>query len=210
MGREGPGDFEVGADVLPVVEGEDLPFTTLMDLAAKARPELSQLEAQLRSQQQTLGSIEGAFWPSLGVSTGLSGGGQNLTALAGNWSAQATLSWPLFQGFQTRSQVSEVEANLAAMRAQRDGLRQQIALELEQARLSVETARLALVSAEEALGYAKELLSLAEGRYETGAGTILELADAQTGQTKAAGQRVKADFDLAVARALLIKALGRP
>jgi outer membrane protein TolC len=53
-------------------------------------------------------------------------------------------------------------------------------------------------------------LALAEGRYQTGAGSIIELADAQLALTTALGQRVQAEYSLSTARAALSKSLGRP
>jgi hypothetical protein len=42
---------------------------------------------------------------------------------------------------------------------------------------------------------------LAEGRYVAGAGSIIELADAQLSATRAAAQKVGAEYDLSNARA---------
>jgi outer membrane protein len=119
------------------------------------------------------------------------------------------LTWPIFQGFLTRGQVREAEANLAALEAQRDGLRQQVRLEVDQARLAVRAAKEALIAAGEALENAQVRLRLAEGRYQTGVGSVIELGDAQTALTNAAGQKVQAEYNLAQARAQLLKALGR-
>ena len=210
LGREGPGDFEVGEDSLPPVAGEELGFAALMDEAVKARPEIAQLEAQIRAQESTLGSVRGAYWPTLGVAASFNAGGQDFTAFGWNWNLQTTLTWPLFQGLLTQSQEQEANATLDAIKAQRDGLRQQVALELEQARLAVEADKSALAAADDAVKLAHERLDLAEGRYQTGAGSIIELTDAQTAYTNASGQRVKSEYDLAVARAQLLKALGRP
>lgn len=210
MGREGPGDFEVGDDTLPPVEGEALPFASLLDEAVRARPEIAQFELEIRAQQELLRSNEGTYWPTVGVQTGFTGGGQDFTALGWNWSAQATVSWPIFEGYRSDGAVAEAKALVAALQAQRDGLRQQVALELEQARLAVDAGKQALMTATEAMTLARDRLELSEGRYRTGAGSIIELEDAQTAFTNAAGQRVKSEFDLAVARANLLKALGRP
>jgi len=57
---------------------------------------------------------------------------------------------------------------------------------------------------------AREQLRLAEGRYQSGVGSIIELGDAQIAATSAAAQVVQADFNLATARAQLLTALGRP
>ena len=107
------------------------------------------------------------------------------------------------------AQVREAEANLLAIRAQRDGIEQQLRFEVEQARLAVRSTKASLAAVEEALVNSRERLRLAEGRYQTGAGSVIELADAQIGTASAAAQRVAADYNLASARAQLMKALGR-
>jgi outer membrane protein len=73
----------------------------------------------------------------------------------------------------------------------------------------VRAGKAALSAAGEALVNAREQLRLAEGRYQAGAGSAIELADAQVALTTAAAQRVQADYNLAASRAQLLRALGR-
>jgi outer membrane protein len=82
-------------------------------------------------------------------------------------------------------------------------------LQVEQVRLAVAAAKASQVGAREALSNAQARLRLAEGRYQTGVGNIIELSDAQVALTAASTQVVAADFQLATARAQLIQALGR-
>ena len=212
MGVEGPTDYEVADDTLPAVEGEDSPIDVLLAEALPRRPDLAALEAQVRAQQATLASVRGGYWPSLGLAAAASDVGPEPSGpgMAWNWSAGATLTWNLFQGGLTWAQSAEARANLVALEAQLDALKQQVRLDLEQARLPVRAAKSALSAAAEALVNARERLRLAEGRYQTGAGSIIELGDAQVALTSAAAQQVQADYALAAARALLLRALGRP
>jgi outer membrane protein len=61
-----------------------------------------------------------------------------------------------------------------------------------------------------ALTNARQRLRLAEGRYQSGIGTVIELGDAQLALTAAAAQRVQADYTLSSSRgAQLLHALGR-
>lgn len=212
MGIEGTTDYQVADDTLPAVEGEDLPIDALLAEALPRRPDVAALEAQRRSQEATLGSARGGYWPTLGLAAGASDVGAPATGpgMTWNWSAGATLTWNLFQGGLTQAQVRESAASLTGLEAQLSTLRQQVRLELEQTRLAVRAARAALGAAGEALVNARERLRLAEGRYQTGAGSIIELSDAQVALTSAGAQRVQADYALASARAQLLKALGRP
>jgi outer membrane protein TolC len=73
----------------------------------------------------------------------------------------------------------------------------------------VASARAELPAAEEALVAARDLLGLAEARYRAGVGTSLELADAELELATTAAERVRVEYDLAGARAQLLRALGR-
>ena len=88
-------------------------------------------------------------------------------------------------------------------------MRQQVRLGVEQARLAVRAAKAALGAANEAEANAREQLRLAEGRYQAGVGSIIELGDAQVAATTAAAQKVQADYNVSTARAQLLNALGR-
>jgi outer membrane protein len=202
-------DYDVTDDALPAVSDEDQSTDTLVQTAVAKRPEVGQLLKQIESQEQLLRSARGNYAPSLGASTTATDAGKYLDKMAWNWNAQVTLTWPLFQGMLTVAQVREAEWNLVAARAQRDATLQQIRLDVEQARLAVRASKTSLDAVEEAYINAKERLRLAEGRYETGAGSVIELGDAQVAAANAAAQRVQADYALASARAQLLKALGR-
>jgi outer membrane protein len=209
MGVAQSTDYDVTDDALPAVPDEDQPTDGLVQSAVAARPELVQLAKQIEAQEHLVRSAKGNYAPTLGASTSLTDAGRSLDNLKWNWSAQATLTWPLFQGLLTIAQVREAESNLVVARAQRDAALQQVRLEVEQARLAVRAAKASLDAVEEALTNAKERLRLAEGRYQTGAGSVIELGDAQIAMANAAAQRVTADYNLATARAQLLKALGR-
>ncbi len=119
------------------------------------------------------------------------------------------LAWTLFDGGLTSARVREADANLDSLRAQEEALRTSIRVALEQAVLGVRAARSSVQAATEAEANAREQLRLAEGRYQAGAGSIIELGDAQVAASTAAAQRVQADYNLASARAALLRALGR-
>jgi outer membrane protein len=211
MGVEGPTDYDVADEQLGPVEGEDQPIGPLVDEAVKARPDLVALEKQIRAQELTVSSVRGAYLPTFTVGTAFTDRSAELSTLDNgwNWNASVALSWPIFQGLLTKSQVRENEALLTSLEAQRDLARQQVRLEVDQARLAVRAAKAAVLAAAEALANAQVRLRLAEGRYQTGVGSVIELGDAQVALTQAAAQKVQADYNVSTARAQLLKALGR-
>jgi len=209
MGAIASSEYEVSDDTLPPIPEEEQPLETLVQLAYATRPELASLAKQIEADQKLVSAARGGYGPTLGASTAFAEAGQRLDNLGWNWNAAITLTWPLFQGMLVPAQVRETQANLAAAEAARDGVELQLRLEVEQARLAVRGAKASLTAAEQVLVNAREQLRLAEGRYRTGVGSIIELSDAQTAVITAESQRVNADFLLSSARAQLMQALGR-
>jgi outer membrane protein len=213
MGVEASTDFDVSDDRLGPVPGEDAPIEVLIDEALKARPEVAALEAQLKAQEWAVTSARGGWYPSLGVQAGIAQTGPSWNAYPSwswNWTAAATLSWNLFAGGSTRALVREAEAGMDSIQAQLASLRLQIRLDLEQARFAVASALAKQVATDEALVSARDRLRLAEGRYQAGSGSVIELSDAQLQVTLSSAQVVGAEYDLSTARAQLLQALARP
>jgi outer membrane protein len=209
IGVDAGTDYDVADESLPQIEGEDGALDRLVERALAARPELAALERELRAQELTVSSIQGSHWPALHAFTSASEAGVELDELGWNWNAGVSLVWPLFQGGLTSARVDEARAGLTGVRARLDGARQQVRLQVAEARLSVRAAKAVIAAADEAIAGAREQLRLAEGRYQAGVGSGLELGDAQLAAAAAAAQRVRADYDLSSARARLMRVLGR-
>jgi outer membrane protein len=214
MGVEQSTDYDVADDKSPAVPGEDGSPDQLFDTALKARPEIAALDEQVRADELTVKSLKSAHLPSLGLTSGVTdAGGQILTGglnlgLTWNWSTALQVSVPIYLGGSIKAQVAEGQANLSSVRSQLAIQRLQVRLDVEQARLAVRAAKGTLAASDDALENAQDQLHLAEGRYETGVGSIIELSDAQLAFTSAAQQKVGAEYTLAQARAQLVKALG--
>jgi len=213
MGEPGSLDFDVADDTLPAVPGEEGAVDPLVEEAIAARPELASLLEQRRAEQLTRSAARGGYLPSVSArASGTEFGSRPLDPSRGNvenWTAGINLSWSLFDGGLTRARVQEAQANLDAIQAQEDALRLSIRVAVEQATLGVRAASASVAAADDALTSAREQLRLAEGRYQAGAGSIIELGDAQVAASTAAATRVQAAYNLAAARAALLRALGR-
>jgi outer membrane protein len=208
IGIERSIDYEVGNETLPPFPAEDQQTEPLLERALKARPEFASIEQSLRAQRFIISSVRGAYFPSLFLGANFTDNGPAPDTLTWNWSGQLQIQWNIFEGLLTKSQSREAKFNLVAVEAQRDGLRQSVRLEVDQARLFLRGAKAALIAAGEALENATIRLRLAERRYETGVGDVIELGDAQLALTNAAAQEVTARFNVAIGRAQLIKAVG--
>jgi outer membrane protein len=209
MGVVQPTSYDVADETVPEVAGEDGGTDDLVAEAIRSRPELAQLRAQIDAQDASIRAAKGDYFPSISASAAAAESGPGLDSLGWSWNVGVSLTWPIFSGFATRSNVRAAEATRVVIDAQTEAERQQVRLEVEQARLGVVSAKSEIGAAEEALVNARERLRLAEGRYQTGVGNIIELGDAQVAVTNAAAQKVQADYDLATARVTLLSTLGR-
>jgi outer membrane protein len=200
--------YDVLDEEEPPIEEENQPLETLVEKALAARPELATLWKQEDAQHATIRAAKGGYGPSLAVTGGASESGL-VDNLGPNINVGATLTWPLFQGGLTVATVHQAEANLSVIDAQRDLAQLQIQQGVNTAQLAVRAAKETIDASEEALTSAGEQLRLAEQRYATGVGSIIELDDAQVAYTAAAAQAVEARYSLAIARVQLLAALGR-
>ncbi len=112
----------------------------------------------------------------------------------------------VFNGGLTTAQVGEAKANLQNLQANEEVTRQNITLDVRQATLNPRQAVESIRVADKGLQQARENLEIAEGRYGTGVGNIIELTDAQTSLTSAEASRVQAVVNYRTALASLERA----
>ncbi len=167
------------------------------------------LAKQRDAQEATLSSAKGGYGPSIGAAGSVTDYGVALDQLVPNWAIGATVTWPIFQGGLTRGLVHQAEAGIESVDAQQSLEELQVRLDVDSARLAVRAAKATIGAVDDALASAREQLRLAEQRYATGVGNIIELNDAQVAYTSAAAQVVQARYSLSTARAQLLAAVGR-
>lgn len=224
MGVTGDTEYDVADETFAAVPDETGAVGALIDEAIRARPDVAALDRQVQAQELAARAARGAYGPVLNLIAGARDEGQSLQktptvdnfgqvyqagGLAWNVWGGVQLSWPLFQGLLTHGQVREADAQLDAARAERDRLVQQVWVAVQQAAATVRAAQEAVTASDEALTAASERLRLADGRYSSGVGSIIELGDAELVAAQAGAQKVAADYALAEARAALVLALGR-
>jgi outer membrane protein TolC len=116
---------------------------------------------------------------------------------------------PIFDGFRTTNRVQETLRNYHVIRAQEEAQRQQVALDVESAYLRLVELQERIKANESAANAAKENLDLANGRYQVGVGSIIEVTDAQTLYTDAQTTYVRALYEYKIADAQLVRAIGQ-
>ncbi len=209
MGVAGSTRYDVTDEGLGPVEGEGQAGDALVARALSARPEMESFAWQRRAQDLSVSALKSAYFPTLSATGSATETGVALGSLVPNVAIGAVATWPILQGGLTRGLVHESEANLRVIEAQADAERLQIGVEVEQARLAVRANKATVEASNEALINAQDQLRLAEARYGSGLGNIVELSDAQVAVSLAGAQQVQALFNLSTSRAQLLYAMGR-
>src|SRR5437870_1333337 len=189
LGLMGPLDFDI-VDLLeaPRTEASD---EEALELAYANRPELRSLAAQKRADIERIKAIEKDYLPKLSLESNVTWNGSSYP-LQEKWEFGGLVSLSVFNGGLTRAQVGEAKANLENLRAAEDATRNNVSLEVRQALLNLRQQAESIGVADKGLQQGRENLSLAEGRYKTGVGNIIELTDAQVALVSAEASRVQA------------------
>jgi outer membrane protein len=202
-------EYDVGGEELPPLDGENQPVEALTDIALHERPEIASNLSNREAQDLNLRAAWGGFGPSFSIFAGAGETGQKLNNLGPYWDFGLQATWDFFDGLRTPGVIKQAQGNLDNANAQLTAEELQVRFDVEQADATLQGNKTALVASEDALVNAREQLRLAEARYQTGVGSIIELSDAQVAATNAGAQLVQARFTLATARAQLLNALGR-
>jgi len=187
-------------------EHEELPH--LLADAEKIRPDIQSLQDQIAASQADLMVARSAFRPSFALASFFDY--RNLKfPLIYNWSLGELMAQNLFAGGADRARLGEVRAQLDAAQANLASLIQRVRQEVYTDYSDLQVAQDKINLAIKAEQAAKENLELAEGRYQTGYGNIIELTDAQTLWTNSQAQEITTRYDYQMAAARLTSAVGR-
>ena len=126
-----------------------------------------------------------------------------------SWWVGAGLTVPMFDGLLTYHNVRVANANTRATLANAEVLSQDVTKEVDQAYLDVQASWELIRATKKALEAARENLRLAQGRYQVGVGSIIEVTDAQVQYSQADLTYVQALYDYRTAEARLEKAIGK-
>jgi len=188
------------------------------NIAFDARSELKSFESQRKASDQLIAVARRGHLPDLIFDANYgrrhvsdertNSRGLSLFPLQETWMFQLSFNIPIFDGFRTTQRVEETLHNYYNVRAQEEDRRQLIALEVEQSYLRVVETQERIKATESAAKAAKENLDLAQGRYQVGVGSIIEVTDAETLYTDAQTTYIRTVYDYKIADAQLARAMG--
>lgn len=172
---------DAGHDGAPPIGDE----VACIDTALEHRSDYIASEWSLASSRASLAAALREGSPSISLNAGYSGSGSHIGNLGKGWNGGLTMSIPIVDGGASAAAADIASASLASAEASHDALRQKIVLEVRTALNSLNTAYERRSISELTVANAQENYRLAAGRYETGVGDALEVADALVALTNA-------------------------
>lgn len=211
----GRGDADVEAVVPAGLDQPQPSYETASALKAARdrRPLFKSLEANIRASELAVDVSRADYFPRIAVSAQYSRNSpaidlfvdptrQNVLTLGAN------LSWDLFSGFQHVAQEERARADLSQAQAQQKQSIVDLEAEITRANEAYSTEVEVLAISERNLGVAKEQQALEEERFSAGAGSSLEVRNAQIKYTQAQLSVLQGRADVATAKAALERAVG--
>jgi len=177
--------------------------------ALKNRPEIRQAAARVQSADATARQAVRQFFPDLNTNASFGYSANEFPPSGQIWELGFTFSWTWFDGFSNVGKLREARASLDAARANAASVELTVRQEVEQAVLALVETQERIQAAAKAVESAQENFRLAQGRFDAGVGTIIELTDAQLALTQAQSTEIEALADFRIARARLERAVGR-
>ena len=194
------------------VQRPGLPLNEIQEAAFATRSELKDFGAQRQAQASAIAVARRDHLPNINFGAFY---GRRNTSRSGDtfplqviWQVGVSLQIPIFNGFRTTYAIEEAYRSLGTIKAQEEQQRQDIALEVERSYLGLIEAEERIKARNAAVRAAKENLDLANGRYQVGVGSIIEITEAQTLYTDAQTKNIRSIYDFKIAEAELLRAMG--
>ncbi|KRT69310.1 MAG: type I secretion outer membrane protein [Candidatus Rokubacteria bacterium CSP1-6] len=178
----------------------------LLAEALQRRPEYRQIKARVEAAEASVRQNFRNFFPDV---TSNAWYGANRADMNEIWELGVTLNWSIFDGGNKIAKYKEAKASLEAAQARVRVQELAIWKEVEQAYLNVIEGEERIQAAKKAVESAQENFRLAQGRFDAGVGTIIELTDAQLELTQAQSREANALTDYRIAVSRLERSLGR-
>jgi outer membrane protein TolC len=180
--------------------------------ALENRSEMSMVRTRRSIAEESIRLAKAGRYPTVSLTANYDVRTDELTfdsdKLEKSYAGYLVLSFPLFDGLRTRSQISQSYSQLRQTEIGMASLEDGIELEVRGAALEIDAALETLKSQEKGVGMAEEGLAIANERYVQGYATNLEVMDAQLALTVARNNRIQALHDLNLAVAKAKKAMG--
>lgn len=218
--------FQLGYDV-PITASDDLALNLTTPLSAKGYPfelddalrraagnrtEIAALAKEELLRDEAVVIAKAGLKPSVQAFAGYEVTSRARTRNVGDElhgaSVGVQVQWPIFDGFLTKGRVMEAVAQKGKASEAKAETTRIVERQVRTAWSNLRTAKAILTAQGKNVEKAVRALELANTRYKEGAGTQIDVLNAQTALTDARGSLVRGLRDYSVARASLLRATG--
>lgn len=187
----------------------------LNENTAENNSDLRQLDLNIVSLQNSLRLVNSQHLPSLSAFGQYSylTQAEDYNFADYNWVGSAAvglqLNIPIFNGRTVVNKAKQIKISLQELQLQKEYLKEGIDLQIQAAINSMNAAKEQLEANKDAIKQAERGYEIAKVRYQTGAGTILELNDSELSMTQANLTYQQSLYDYLIAQTNLEKVLGK-
>lgn len=159
----------------------------LVQLAFSSRPDLAALEDRSLAARQFAAAEHDLKRPTISALAASGGTPVRADQIESSWygAAGATVSIPLFNGFEYSARAKEADLRAQAASEQVRNMRDMVARDVRNAVLNAQIAFQRIGVTQQLLDQANTALELAQARYKVGLSGISDLTQAQLAQTEA-------------------------
>ncbi len=195
-------------DADPLLAGNDWTLDQALELALAERSDLKAMQAAYQASQADLDLRRAAFLPRVDLVAGQEWNASTPALKNRNTMIGATVSMNLFAGGADSARVRASHAKAEALKLKIADLKQQIRNAVTQAWRRLDESRVRDASEQESLKQSKESLRIKSLRYKQGLTHTSDLLDAQLQVDSTRLSGIQARYDVTLARAALIRAVG--
>lgn len=207
LGKKLP-DGVVLKDILEIPQAE-INTDEALQIAIKNRPSLLASKAMVEASRSLLTSAWTSNLPTISLSSGYKWTGFSLSGpLYNSWNVGVNFSVPIFAGWSIQAGIDQAKANLKSAEASNELAMQQLYLDVQEQEFSLQEARQAIDASQKLVENAEIALKLAEGRYNSGVGSAIEVTDAELTLSNARIAYIQSLYNYRVAYARLRHAMG--
>jgi outer membrane protein len=218
-------DFVIANVDIDKIERGVYDLRELVDMALENRSDLKSEEFNIQSLENQLKATRASLYPSLNFDANLGTSYSDQRTLPGsddvisfndqffdiniNRSFGLSLSIPIFSNLNIRNTVQQQQINYKNAQLQLEDTRLQVVQEVTQAYNDYKAVIKRIESTEKALRAARRSYETQRERYNVGAGTLIELSDANSQFVEAQSNRAQAVYNFIFQKKLLDFYLGK-
>lgn len=160
-----------------------------IEMGKERRPFLKQQKANVQNARQQVGVAFGGFHPTITANAAYEWDSSPFTSdvsqVLKGWFWGATGTWNIFDGLATVGRIQQQRALLSQSQITYDDAIRQVELEVQTSFANLQKDRETIQSQQKTVEQAREAFRLATARLGAGAGTQLDVLNAQVAQTQA-------------------------